>query len=201
MLTVGAYRFKPAESPAELEQVHRLNYLTFVREIPQHDDPGTGQLVDSYHEKNQYLICLKDGELVGMVSWNDRPPFSVEKRLPDRQVLATDGVKPVEIRLLAVVPEERSSPVMAGLVWSLYQASAAHGWTHFVISGVVEQLDLYRHLGFEELGPPVGTGRASFVPMWLPVEKLERTMRRPMELWQKRLDRQRTRGSSSEAWS
>ena len=191
MLCVGAYRFKPAESPAELEPVHRLNYRTFVREIPQHDDPGTGQLIDQFHEKNQYLICLKDGELVGMVSWNDRPPYSIEKRLPDRQVLSSPGVRPVEIRLLAVVPEERSSPVMAGLVWSLYLESAAQGWTHFVISGVVEQLELYTHLGFEALGPAVGSGRASFVPMWLPVGKLESTMRRPMQLWQKRLERQR----------
>ena len=191
MLCVGAYRFKPAESPAELEQVHRLNYRTFVREIPQHDDPGTGQLIDQFHGKNQYLICLKDGELVGMVSWNDRPPFSIEKRLPDRQVLHSPGVRPVEIRLLAVVPEERSSPVMAGLVWSLYLESAAQGWTHFVISGVVEQLELYTHLGFEALGPAVGSGRASFVPMWLPVGKLESTMRRPMQLWQKRLERRR----------
>lgn len=191
MLCVGAYRFKPAETPAELEQVHRLNYQTFVREIPQHDDPGTGQLIDKFHDKNQYLICLKDGELAGMVSWSDQPPFSVEKRLPDRQVLDVPGVRPVEIRLLAVVPEERSSPVMAGLVWSLYLESAAKGWTHFVISGVVEQLELYTHLGFETLGPAVGSGRASFVPMWLPVGKLETTMRRPMQLWQKRLERRR----------
>lgn len=191
MLCVGAYRFKPAESPAELEQVHRLNYRTFVREIPQHDDPGTGQLVDKFHDKNQYLICLKDGELVGMVSWSDRPPFSVEKRLPDPRALESPDIRPVEIRLLAVVPEERTSPVMAGLVWALYRESAARGWTHFVISGVVEQLDLYTHLGFEALGPAVGSGRASFVPMWLPVGKLEATMRRPMELWQKRLERRK----------
>ena len=80
---------------------------------------------------------------------------------------------------------------MAGLVWSLYLESAAQGWTHFVISGVVEQLELYTHLGFEALGPAAGSGRASFVPMWLPVGKLESTMRRPMQLWQKRLERQR----------
>ncbi len=189
MLCVGAYRFKPAESPAELEQIHRLNYQTFVQEIPQHNDPGTGRLIDQFHEKNQYLICLKDGELVGMVSWNDQAPYSVEKRLPDRQVLFAPDVKPVEIRLLAVVPSERTSPVMAGLVWSLYLESATRGWTHFVISGVLEQQDLYTHLGFVALGPAVGSGRASFVPMWLPVEKLEQTMRRPMQLWQKRLER------------
>lgn len=191
MHQIGAYRFKEALSPTELEQVHRLNYQTFVQEIPQHADTGTGQLVDKFHDRNRYLICLKDEALVGMISWCDRPPFSITARLPDPTILDQPGLCPVEIRLMAVVPAERKSLVLPGLVWALYQQSKQMPWTHFVISGVVEQRELHDHLGFEPLGPPVGTGRAQFTPMWLPVGKLGETMARPMELWQKRLDRTR----------
>ncbi|QEL16002.1 hypothetical protein [Limnoglobus roseus] len=189
MLQIGAYCFKQALSPQELEQVHRLNYQTFVQEIPQHADTGTGQLVDKFHEKNRYLICLKDNELVGMISWCDQPPFSIASRLPDPSILEQPGLRPVEIRLMAVVPTERNSLVLPGLVWALFQQSKTMPWTHFVISGVVEQRELHTHLGFEPLGPPIGTGRAQFTPMWLPVGKLDETMGRSMQLWQKRLER------------
>src|ERR1044071_5251678 len=42
---IGPYTFKAADTEDEIEQVHRLNYATFVREIPQHADPGDGRLV------------------------------------------------------------------------------------------------------------------------------------------------------------
>jgi len=54
----GRYTFKRAETVAEFEQIHALNYSTFVREIPQHEDPGDGRLVDKFHAENTYLICL-----------------------------------------------------------------------------------------------------------------------------------------------
>ena len=79
--------------------------------------------------------------------------------------------------------------VLGGLVWALYQDARDRGYSHFVISGVTEQRSLYEHLGFLPLGPPVGDGRAAFVPMWLPVGRVEHTMGRAMHLWKKRLDR------------
>ncbi len=189
MFRVGPYSFKVADTPAEFSQIHQLNYRTFVHEIPQHVDDLSGQLVDKFHEKNRYLIAVRDETVVGMLSAHDRPPFSIATRLPDPAVLAADGVTPVEIRLLAVEPAERNSPVLSGLIWTLYQDARARGYSHFVISGVTEQLGLYEHLGFEPLGPTVGTGKAAFTPMWLPVGRLEQTMGRAMQLWKKRLDR------------
>ena len=52
MLKVGQYVFKRAETRQEFEQIHRLNFRTFVNEIPQHPDPGSGVLVDKSHTKN-----------------------------------------------------------------------------------------------------------------------------------------------------
>ena len=62
MFQAGPYLFKPADSETEFEQIHALNHATFVREIPQHHDPGDGRLIDKFHEKNFYFVA-KRGEL------------------------------------------------------------------------------------------------------------------------------------------
>lgn len=192
MLRRGDYLFRFASTPAEFAQIHRLNHRTFVQEIPQHADNGTGELVDKFHEKNKYLICLKGERIVGMLSSHDKPPFSIADRLPDPSILSRPDVRPLEIRLLAVEPGERHSLVLIGLVWELYRNARAQGYTHFVISGVEEQRELYEHLGFEPLGPPVGDA-ARFVPMWLPMHVLEKRMSRTMRLWQQRINRTMSR--------
>ena len=117
MLQVGDYVFKRAETGEEFEQIHRLNYRTFVSEIPQHQDPGNGLLVDKFHDKNAYFIALQDDQVVGMVSVHDQPPFSVADRLSDPAILQRPDVRPLEVRLLAVEPSRRNSTVFFGLVW------------------------------------------------------------------------------------
>ena len=194
MLCVGPYEFKIAESADELDQVHRLNYRTFVQEIPQHRDSGTGALVDKFHDKNTYLICMRVGKLVGMLSAHGQPPFSVSDRLPDPSILTRPGIIPLEVRLLAIEPSERRSTLVGGLVWSLHQHARATGHTHFVISGVVEQRDFYEHMGFMPLGPAVGSGRASYIPMWATLEDVEATLEWTMRLWARRLERQANAG-------
>jgi predicted N-acetyltransferase YhbS len=167
MLRLGPYLFKQADTAPEFEQIHRLNYRTFVREIAQHHDDGSGQLVDKFHAKNVYFIALRGGRLVGMLCAHDEPPFSVASRMPDPAPLTAPGVRPLEVRLLAIEPSERHSGVFIGLTWQLYRHAHRHGHTHLAISGVEGQVALYEHLGFEPLGPAVGADGARFVPMWV----------------------------------
>src|SRR6516165_11866574 len=87
MLQLGRYVFKQADAKDEFEQIHRLNYQTFVGEIPQHADNGAGFLVDKFHTKNAYFIVLKDERLIAMVGVHDQPPFSVADRLSDPAIL------------------------------------------------------------------------------------------------------------------
>ena len=68
MLQIGRYLFKRAEAGEETEQVHRLNYRTFVHEIHQYPDNGDGYLVDKFHDKNVYFICCRGARVVGMIS-------------------------------------------------------------------------------------------------------------------------------------
>jgi aspartate aminotransferase-like enzyme len=190
MLRLGRYSFKRAETPADFEQIHRLNYRTFVQEIPQHEDSGNGYLVDKFHSKNTYFLAFRGAQLVGMLSAHDQAPFSVSSRLPDPKVLEKPDLKPLEVRLLAIEPEERNSATIVGLVYSLFCYGRVHGHTHFIISGVTEQAELYKHIGFEAMGPPVGRPGAQFVPMIASLDRVESQMQRTMKHWERRIQRE-----------
>lgn len=193
MSQIGRYTFKRADQSGEFDQVHALNHSTFVREIPQHEDPGDGRLVDKFHEKNVYFIAVRDGRVVGMVTLHDRPPFSVASRLPDPGVLETAGVRPVEIRLLAVEPDERQGPVVGGLFWSVYRHVLDGHHTHLFISAFEDRLSLYQRLGFEVLGPAVCSGQARFIPMCITVAQMAERHSRLVGLWEQHVEPE-TRG-------
>src|SRR5262249_50753694 len=120
MLRVGGYVFKRAETVDEFEQIHALNYRTFVSELAQYTDVGNGRLIDKFHHKNIYFIAVKDRQVVGMVSVHGQPPFSIADRLPDPSVLQRPDIRPLEVRLLAVDQEKRGTFVIAGLVYELW---------------------------------------------------------------------------------
>ncbi|GIW79514.1 MAG: aminotransferase V [Gemmatales bacterium] len=188
MFQIGRYVFKCAESAQEFEQIHQLNYRTFVDEIPQHHDPGEPRLVDKFHKKNRYFIVLDGDRLIGMISVHDQPPFSVEDRLKDRGILRQPGMRPLEVRLLAIEPENRNNTrVFIGLLWLVYDYALSEGYTHLFISGIKERLPLYQRMGFEVLGPPVPNGRASFIPMMLTVGALPAHMMRVKRRWESQM--------------
>jgi aspartate aminotransferase-like enzyme len=185
----GGYVFKRADTSEEIEQIHRLNYRTFVAEIPQHHDSGDGRLVDKFHAKNTYFIALRRGQVVGMISVHDQPPFSVADRLPDGTILTRPGSRPIEVRLLAIAPEQRKSTVLMGLVWQFYEFARANGYTHAYLSGLEDRVALYRQFGFEPLGPAVSSGDARFVPMGITISQLVTVNEPKAKMWRKHLRR------------
>jgi len=189
MLHVGRYIFKRAETEPEFEAIHRLNYQTFVTEVPQHPDPGTGRLVDKFHDKNVYFIALRDGRLVGMVSAHGRPPFSIAPRLSDPSILDRPGSRPLEVRLLAVEPAERNGLVLCGLLWSFYEYARDNGYTDLYISGVTNRQELYERLGFQPLGPAVRSGAAAFIPMSVTFARLQARLQKLIPLWKRHVQR------------
>lgn len=197
MLQVGQYLFKRAETKREFEQIHSLNHRTFVHEIPQHPDTGNGVLVDKFHHKNAYVIVLRKERVVGMVSAHDQPPFSVAERMTEPGILNRPGTRPLEVRLLAIEPEERNSTMFFGLIWSLYEYAKTNGYTHLFISGVDKRLALYERLGFVPLGPAVPSGKASFVPMMLTIGQLPMKIQRVKRMWETHLGRLNPRSEKS----
>jgi GNAT superfamily N-acetyltransferase len=166
-MQIGCYCFRLATSDSELDQVHRLNYDTFVREVPQHRDDGSGHLVDKFQAKNRYYVALKDGQVVGMVAVHGEPPYSAADKLADPAPLDQLAGPLLEVRLLAIHRGHRHKGVLTGLIAAVYRHASAGGYAHLLISAVVERQEMYARLGFRPLGPQVPSGGACFVPMAL----------------------------------
>jgi len=163
-------KFKIATEDWEFEAVHRLNYKTFVEEIPQHTHNPDQRLVDKFHRENTYAICLDGDLLVGMVAGRSNRPFSLDNKLPNLDSHLPADRRVLEVRLLSVEKAYRNGFVFSRLVGLLAQHFKDMGYDLAIISGTVKQLRLYKHLGFVPFGPVVGTGEAQFQPMYLTLE-------------------------------
>lgn len=163
--------FKIADTPEEFEQIHRMNYATFVEEIPQHPKNSDQILVDKFHGDTIYVICLNEVlELVGMICIRDKRPFSLDSKIEHLERLLPAGRQVCEIRLLSVKKEYRNGRVFYGLIRLLGQYCLGRGFDMAIISGTTRQLKLYGHLGFKVFADPVGTPEALYYPMYLTLE-------------------------------
>jgi aspartate aminotransferase-like enzyme/GNAT superfamily N-acetyltransferase len=160
-------RYKLAETDAEFEEIHRLNYRTFVEEIPQHPPNTDRRLVDRFHAQNTYAICLDGDDLVGMIAGRCERPFSLDQKLPYLDRYLPPHRRVVEVRLLAVDPRWRKQAVFAALAGTLANHFRAQGCDLAIISGTLRESRLYRHLGFRPFGPQVGDAQAPYQPMAL----------------------------------
>jgi len=172
--------FKLATEDWEFEQIHRLNYRTFVEEIPQHQPSAHQRLVDKFHAENTYLICLSHQKLVGMLAVRGHRPFSLDQKLPALDAYLPPGRTICEIRLLAIEKKfrgARGGQVLQGILALLWQLGVEKGYDLAIISGTTRQAKLYQHLGFVPFGPLVGSGDAQFQPMYVTLETFEVTAR------------------------
>lgn len=159
--------YKVADSEEEMEQIHRLNYETFVEEIPQHSKSEEQRLVDRFHEENTYWIAKQDSRLIGMVAIRGIRPFSLDEKLGTVDSYLPDDAKPCEVRLLSVRQEYRGKRVFFGLLQQVVGSCLQQGYDCVLISGTVRQARLYRHIGFKPFGPLIGTENAKYQPMLL----------------------------------
>jgi predicted N-acetyltransferase YhbS len=160
--------FKIASEPDEYEQIHQLNYATFVEEIPQHPANSEQLLVDKFHDENIYFICLTENrELAGMICLREKRPFSLDKKIENMDDYLPKKEPKCEIRLLSVKKTFRNSKVFYGLMKLLFTYCKAKGFEIAVMSGTSRQLKLYQHLGFKTFAYAVGTPEALYYPMYI----------------------------------
>ncbi len=169
---------KVAAEPWEFEQIHRLNYRTFVEEIPQHAPNPEGRLVDRFHAENLYIVAFQGRTLAAMMALRHRRPFSLDAKLPNLDAHLPEGRKPIEVRLLAVIPEFRKTTLFVDLFEYAVRRCLDDGYDIAIISGTTRQAKLYRHLGFTPFGPLVGTPEAPYQPMYLTCEAFALTIGR-----------------------
>ena len=173
MATAEPLLFRIAAGSSEFEAIFRLNYETFVEEIPQHPPNPERRLIDRFHAENTYLVAVAGGEVVGMIAMRGQRPFSLDDKLPNLDAHLPPGRRVCELRLLAVTPAYRRGAVFRGLVDLVVRHGRAQGYDLAVISGTVRQLRLYSHLGFVPFGPRVGAADATFQPMFLTFERFQ----------------------------
>jgi hypothetical protein len=163
--------FKIADRPEEFEAIHRLNYRTFVEEIPQHAANPARRLVDRFHPRNTYIVCIDGQELAGMLALRTERPFSLDLKLPNIDELLPPGRQIGEVRLLAVDPSHRHTAILPGLFRLLEREALGRGLTMLIVSATTRQRRLYDRLGFIAFGPAVGSVQARFQPMCLTLER------------------------------
>ena len=168
--------FRKAATERDLHEIFGLNHLVFAEEIEQHPICSDGLLVDKFHDKNENFMAETDGRLIGFVSAHWTAPFSVENKCAHFWKLVPRDAFIAEVRLLAVHPEYRKTGIALGLISTVTEYLATMEVEFVVISGIVAQQRMYQQLGFRDLGPPVASGNAEFVPMIVDrAELLERT--------------------------
>ncbi len=165
-----------AFTPEDFKQVYRLNYDTFVEEIPQHLPDASRELVDKFHEENKYLLAIHGEELVGMIAYRDIRPFSLDHKIKNLDHYLPPFNKPIELRLLAVRKPYRNSRVTLLLFQKITELLREQSYDLALISGTIRQLALYHKIGFTDFGPLVGTQEALYQPMFLTRELVNKKL-------------------------
>lgn len=171
-----AVSFKIAATAEEFEQIHRLNYKTFVEEIPQHEPNEQKKLVDRFHAENTYLIACDGLNVVGMIAIRDRRPFSLDSKISGLEQYLPDHQAPCEIRLLAVEKKYRHGRTFFGMAQYMAKYCLAQGYDIAVMSGTVRQLKLYRQMGFVPFYKLVGSEDALYQPMYMTRETYDASL-------------------------
>ncbi|UTW64130.1 GNAT family N-acetyltransferase [bacterium SCSIO 12741] len=167
------WEVKRADTPDEFRQIFRLNYETFVEEIPQHEVNHDQLLVDFQHQRNTYFIAMEEGVLIGMIAINDQRPYSLDHKLENLGDWVQDLDKSCEVRLLAVHQQYRSRGVMLALLKALYEYAQEKDYQIGLISGILKNLPLYEKMGFQAFGPICGSGQAQFQPMMVTQKQMQ----------------------------
>ncbi|MCR6787600.1 MULTISPECIES: aminotransferase class V-fold PLP-dependent enzyme [Bacillus cereus group] len=160
--------YKVADQDREFERIHKLNYKTFVEEIPQHEETKERVRIDRFHDENTYLICLDEDKLVGMVALRGKRPFSLDYKISNLDFyLQEHGENVYEIRLLSVEREYRNGRALLGLIRFLHRYLLLNGYELALISATTRELPLYEQMGFKSFHTLVGTEEAAFQPMYV----------------------------------
>ncbi len=173
-------------TPADMDDVRRINHATFADEIPQHEPRPDGRLIDRFEADSLFVVARSGGRLVGMLAMRAERPFSLDAKIADLDSYLPRGCRPCEVRLLAVDRAHRNGVVLRGLLERLVHECDARGLNLAVLSATTRQLDLYAHLGCVPFGPLVGTAIAAFQPMFVTREAIVASigtlLRRPAAL-------------------
>jgi len=176
LYTENNYIVKVADKQDEFNQIYDLNYKTFVEEIPQHEQNERKKLIDKFNEQNTYIIVLQNDKVMGMVALRGKRPFSLDYKLENLESYLPVKKDILEVRLLSVNKQLRNTKILILILKGIIAYVANAKYKIAIISGILNQQNLYKHLGFIPFGPLVGDENAKFQPMYLTKENFENVM-------------------------
>lgn len=174
MMNKSGYVVKIADKEIEFELIHRLNYKTFVEEIPQHHKNESDYLIDKFHDENTYIIAMQGEILVGMAAVRGKRPFSLDFKIPNLDSYLPKEIRICEIRLLAIEKEYRGGSIFYDIAKKLVNYCKVNNYNYAIISGTTRQEKLYKHIGFQPFYHLVGKEGAFYQPMYITLEMLEK---------------------------
>jgi aspartate aminotransferase-like enzyme len=180
------FQYKIASEQWEFEQIKRLNYETFVEEIPQHSRSTERSLTDKFHNENVYFICVSQNSLIGMLAIRNKRPFSLDRKLDNLDSFLPKAKSICEVRILSVKKQFRHSRISYNLLINTARYCEEQGYDLAVISAILNQQKLYEHMGFVPFGRIVGTPQASFQPMYLTLRDYQKNIKPLIEAEQNR---------------
>ena len=162
---------KVAETEEEFNQIYKLNYQTFVEEVKQHSTNKSKTLIDKFDKQNIYFIALEENKLIGMIALKDSRPFSLDHKLSNLDTLIPKVNNIVEIRLLTIIKSRRNSTVLFKMLQYINETKILSKYELILITAIINQIKLYKHIGFESFGPQVGN-ETKFQPMFITKQNL-----------------------------
>ena len=162
---------KIANTEEEFSQINELNYQTFVEEINQHSSNQSKVLIDKFDKQNTYYIALKGGKLIGMIALKDTRPFSLDQKLSNLETYLPKVDNLIEIRLLSIVKAYRNTTLLFKILKFINKTNVLDQYDLVLITAILKQIKLYKHIGFETFGPQVG-GKTKFQPMFITKKNL-----------------------------
>ncbi len=159
------FTFRLPDSEADWQSVWELNHAVFSAELGQHPVAADGRLTDRFHAGNLYRVAWQDERAAGMITAHFQAPFSAVERFGQSMADQVLPGETAEIRLFAVRPEFRRTPLPLRLAASLLAELSRRGVKRLIISGYEERRRLYERIGFRIVGEAVRDGNAVFHPM------------------------------------
>jgi len=187
LLRIAHYSFGIANAWDEQDQIQRLLHQTFVLEIGQDADSGTGCLLDKFHDKNTYFVAAHGNHVCGVVALHDQPPFSATSDLECKEQIERLVPEIVEARRFAISRSHRSGIIFAGLTWVIHQHAMQQGYRYVLISGILKRRRMYERMGFSAVGRIVRKGAADFMPMLLDLSALPEQICLDLDRWKRRV--------------
>ena len=166
--------YKYADSQAEYDEIAKLNYSTFVEEIPQHEPNPERVRVDAMHHKNTYIIAKNsENGLMGMMALNMERPFSLDYKIENLDKYLNPAINYCEVRLLSITPKSRKGLILRGLIGLLADYAVKNKVGCLLVSGTTRELKMYNRVGFKPFHNLVGKEGAYYQPMMLMVTNKE----------------------------